>query len=85
MNLPIHYNWNQLSQALGQFLILTSDEKPVRFVISEHVYSSGYWIEDDSKPFEDSSYDFKFTDINKLLVFLHKYNYVNLEKQLNLG
>jgi len=54
MRTPVHYNWNQLSQALGQFLILTSDNQPVRFIISEHDYSSGYWIEDDTKPFEGS-------------------------------
>lgn len=83
MSLPIHYNWNQLSQALGQFLILTSSNQPVRFVISEHDYSSGYWIEDDAKPFNGSFQDYKFTDTKKLLKFLHKYDYVKLEKQLN--
>lgn len=83
MNLPIHYNWNQLSQALGQFLILTSENKSVRFIISEHEYSSGYWIEDDSKPFEGSHQDYKFTNTKNLLKFLRKYKYVDLEKQLN--
>lgn len=85
MRTPVHYNWNQLSQALGQFLILTSDNQPVRFIISEHDYSSGYWIEDDTKPFEGSCHDYKFTNIKNLLKFLRKYNYIELEKKLNFG
>lgn len=78
-----HYNWNQLSEALGKFLILTSEKQNVRFVISEHEYSSGYWIEDNSTPFKDSFQDYKFTETKSLLRFLHKYDYIKLEKQLN--
>ncbi len=54
-SLPLHFDWSRFNEAAQEFERRISAGENVRFVFSEHDYSAGYWIEDNSEPFKPSA------------------------------
>lgn len=74
---PQRFDWGKLSDAMQAVTELKSVKANVRFVISEHDYSSGYWIESNEKPFKDkdSLYNSVFTETGQLKKYCQKLRY----------
>ena len=78
--LPLMYEflkWRECFDKLRE-LVTTLGKENIRFVVSEHEFTSGYWIENANKPFQNSyGLDFAYTvdeafKLEKLIIEEHQ-------------